>query len=131
MGKVKQFIRKVTNKFPSWHQWQKIPSVLVKKERYFILGFLILVIVSLFGWMISYNLKHTILVPNYGGSFVEGIVGNPQYINPILSQTNDADRDLSELIFSGLMKYDSKGKLVTDLAEKYNIGDNVEYNVGT
>jgi peptide/nickel transport system substrate-binding protein len=124
MGRVKQFIREFINKFPSWHQWQKVPSVLNKKERYFVLGFLILTIVSLFGWMISYNLKHTILVPNYGGSFNEGIVGNPQYINPILSQTNDADRDLSELIFSGLMKHDSKGNLVTDLAEKYNIDSN-------
>ncbi|MDP2934184.1 MAG: ABC transporter substrate-binding protein [bacterium] len=124
MGRVKQIIRELIKKFPSWHQWQKVPSVLTKKERYFVLGFLILAIVSLFGWMISYNLKHTILVPNYGGSFSEGIVGNPQYINPILSQTNDADRDLSELIFSGLMKYDSRGNLVADLAEKYNIGDN-------
>jgi peptide/nickel transport system substrate-binding protein len=124
MGKVKQFIRELINKFPSWHQWQKVPSVLTKKERYFILGLLILTIISLFGWMISYNLKHTILVPNYGGSFTEGIVGNPQYINPILSQTNDADRDLSELIFSGLTKYNSKGEIVSDLAESYNIGDN-------
>lgn len=124
MGKIKQIIRKVINKFPSWHQWQKIPSVLTKKERYFVLGLLILAVVSLFGWMVFYNLKHTILVPNYGGNFSEGVVGSPQYINPILSQTNDADRDLSELIFSGLMKYNSKGELVPDLAEKFNIGDN-------
>lgn len=121
MGKVKQFIRTLINRFPSWYQWQKVPSVLTKKERYFILGLLILAIISLFGWMISYNLKHTMLVPNYGGSFSEGIVGNPQYINPILSQTNDADRDLSELIFSGLMKYNGIGELIPDLAEQYSI----------
>jgi len=61
--------------------------------------------------------------PDYGGSYTEGIVGSPQYINPIFCQTNDTDRDISELIFSGLMKYDSKGNLAPDLAERYAIGE--------
>jgi len=111
-------------KFPSRYQWQKLPSVLSKKERYFILGLSIIMMASLLTWLISYNLKDTVVVPNYGGSFKEGIVGSPQYLNPILSQTNDADRDITELIFSGLMKYNSQGELVLDLAEKYAIGDN-------
>jgi len=118
------FIKKIINKFPSLHQWQKLHSVLGKKERYFMTGFIVLIIVSLFGWIIVYKIKTTIVAPTYGGSFSEGIVGNPQYINPILSQANDADRDVAELIFSGLMKYNSKGELVPDLAEKYNIGEN-------
>jgi len=124
MGKISQFIKGVFSKFPSRHQWQKIPSVLDKKERYFILGFFLLLIVSLLSWLISYNIKNTIVAPNYGGSFREGIAGSPQYLNPILSQTNDADRDVTELIFSGLMKYDSQGNLVPDLVEKYAMGDN-------
>lgn len=118
------FIKKIINKFPSLHQWQKLHSVLGKKERYFMTGFIVLVIVSLFSWIIIYKIKTTIVAPAYGGSFSEGIVGNPQYINPILSQANDADRDVAELIFSGLMKYNSKEELVPDLAEKYNIGEN-------
>ena len=76
------------------------------------------------GWLISRNLKNTIIAPNYGGSFTEGIVGSPIYINPVLSQANDSDRDVSELIFSGLLKYNIKGELIPDLAEKYNIGEN-------
>jgi len=111
-------------KFPSWQQWQKLPSVLSKKERYFILGLSILAVASLLTWLITYNIKHTIIVPNYGGSFREGIVGSPQYLNPVLSEANDADRDVVELIFSGLMKYNSEGQLVLDLAEKYAVGDN-------
>jgi hypothetical protein len=55
-------------KFPSWQQWQKLPSVLTKKERYFILGLLIIAIVSLVIWLAVYNLKHTVVVANYGGS---------------------------------------------------------------
>ncbi|MFZ5559840.1 MAG: ABC transporter substrate-binding protein [Patescibacteria group bacterium] len=123
MGKILQFIKRLLKVFPSWYQWQKIPSVLNKKERYFILGLLFLAILSLFGWLIFYNIRNTIVVPNYGGSFKEGIIGSPQYLNPVLSQTNDADRDVTELIFSGLMKYNSQGELVPDLAEKYAIGD--------
>jgi len=119
-----QLIKRLFNKFPSWHQWQKIPSVLNQKERYFIIALLILTISSLMGWLIFHNLKDTIVAPNYGGSFSEGIVGSPIYINPVLSQANDSDRDVSELIFSGLLKYNSKGELVPDLAEKYNIGEN-------
>ncbi len=111
-------------KFPSWQQWQKLPSVLTKKERYFILGLLIIAIVSLVIWLAVYNLKHTVMVANYGGSFKEGIVGSPQYLNPVLSEANDTDRDVTELIFSGLMKYNNQGELVLDLAEKYAIGEN-------
>jgi peptide/nickel transport system substrate-binding protein len=118
------FIKKILNKFPSLHQWQKLPSVLDKKERYFVAGFFALLIISLFGWLIVHRLQTTIVAPAYGGVFIEGVVGSPQYINPILSQANDADRDVSELIFSGLMKYNSKGELIPDLAEKYSIGDN-------
>ncbi len=111
-------------RIPTIHQWQKLPNVLNKKERYFVFGFSALIIVSLFGWMISYKLKTTTVVPDFGGSFTEGIVGNPQYINPVLSQASDADRDLTELIFSGLTKYNSKGEIVPNLAQEFKVGDN-------
>ena len=111
-------------RIPSLNQWRKLPSVLAKKERYFILILILLLLISFFGWLISYNIKHTIVVPKHGGSFNEGIIGSPQFINPVLSQASDADRDVTELIFSGLMKYNSQGELVPDLAEKYAIGEN-------
>ncbi len=117
------FFKKLLKKWPSRFQWEKLPSLLSKKERYFILALGILIIASLISWCISYRAIHTIAIPDYGGSYTEGIVGSPQYINPILCQTNDADQDISELIFSGLIKYDSKGNLVPDLAERYAIGD--------
>ena len=116
------FIKKFS-KWPSKAQWKKLPSLLSKKERYFILGLLILTIASLITWGISYRLSHTISIPNYGGSYKEGLIGSPQYINPILCQTYDTDQDISQLIFSGLMKYDSRGELVPDLAEEYAIGE--------
>ena len=111
-------------KIPTIHQWRKFFNVLNKKERYFVIGFVALIIISAFGWIIVHRLTTTIPAPRFGGSFTEGIVGNPQYINPVLSQANDSDRDISELIFSGLTKYNSKGEIVPDLAQEYKIGDN-------
>lgn len=56
----------------------------------------------------------------------ESIIGNPRYINPLLAQ--DTDKDLVELIYSGLMKYDENGKLIPNLVESYSISsDNLNY----
>lgn len=58
-------------------------------------------------------------VPARGGVFIEGVAGNPQYINPVLCQYNEVDRDLCALIFNGLLKFDEQGALQPDLAESW------------
>ncbi|MDQ2932765.1 MAG: ABC transporter substrate-binding protein [bacterium] len=58
-------------------------------------------------------------IPAYGGTLREGAVGLPRNINPILAIT-PIDRDISALVYSGLMKY-SEGKLVPDLAQSYSV----------
>lgn len=65
-------------------------------------------------------------IPAHGGELKEGVVGLPRYVNPVLAFT-DVDLDLSNLVYSGLMKYEN-GKLVPDLAKKYSIsGDGLTY----
>lgn len=54
----------------------------------------------------------------------EAIIGQPQSLNPIFAPINNADRDVSELLFSGLLKYNSQGELVKDLAKKFEITNN-------
>jgi len=121
----KKFFQKIDiKKWPSRRQWRKLSSLFSQKERCFILGFGILAIASLIAFFIAYQTINTKLVPDYGGKYIEGIVGSPQYINPILAQTNDVDQDVSELVFSGLMKYNAQGELEPDLAERYAIGEN-------
>ncbi len=61
--------------------------------------------------------------PDYGGSLTEGLIGAPKHLNPLLAQSNDADKDLSSLIYSGLVKYDDRGKIENDLAESYQVSD--------
>lgn len=58
-------------------------------------------------------------VPARGGVFVEGVAGNPQYINPVLCQYNPVDRDLCALVFNGLLRFDEFGNLQPDLAESW------------
>ena len=99
---------------------KKLFSIINKRVSFFIL--FVLVLFLLF-WGINFYFKNTEKVPAFGGSFVEGIVGQPSFINPIYASTNDVDRDLVELIFSGLMKYDSQGNIVPDLAQNYEIKD--------
>lgn len=62
--------------------------------------------------------------PAPGGTYVEGIVGSPQFINPILCQYSDADHDLCSLIFSGLVRFDEHGLPQPDLADHWDILDN-------
>ncbi|MCL4370874.1 MAG: ABC transporter substrate-binding protein [Chloroflexi bacterium] len=64
-----------------------------------------------------------VTVPDAGGAYVEAVVGNPGYLNPILLQFNQVDRDLSALLFSGLTRFDENGLIVPDLAERWEIGD--------
>ena len=52
---------------------------------------------------------------------IEGIVGSPRFINPLYGSTQDVDRDLVQLLFSGLMKYDTGGQIVVDLAKNITV----------
>jgi len=70
---------------------------------------------------IYFYINNTHAVPAFGGIYTEGAVGQPRFINPIYGQTNDIDRTLVDLVFSGLMNYDKNGQIVPDLAESYTI----------
>lgn len=56
--------------------------------------------------------------PAHGGSFVEGIVGNPRLINPIFATTN-SEKDIVSLVFAGLLKENEKSSFVNDIAKNY------------
>ncbi len=74
------------------------------------------------------NLHFVTEVPAHGGSLTEGVVGSPRFINPLL-ELSDADRDLTYLVYSGLMRATAKGDLIPDLAESYTISaDGLTYD---
>lgn len=61
-----------------------------------------------------------VTIPAHGGSLTEGIVGTPRFINPLLA-VSDADRDMTSLVYSGLMRLASDDALILDLAETYTV----------
>ncbi len=68
-------------------------------------------------------------VPSYGGSYTEGVIGSPRFINPVLA-LSDADHDMTALVYSGLLKASPDGTFIPDLAEDYAISpDGKTYTV--
>ena len=64
-----------------------------------------------------------------GGVYTEGLVGSLGRLNPMLDWNNPADRDVDRLIFSGLIKFDSRGLPQGDLAESWGVTpDGTVYN---
>lgn len=63
----------------------------------------------------------TVMVPQPGGTYTEGIAGSPMLINPVLCQANPVDQDLVSLIFTGLTRVNSQGEVIPDLAERWEI----------
>ena len=69
-----------------------------------------------------YGRARIVNVPVVGGTFTEALVGQPKFLNPLDSPSNDIDSDLSGLIFSGLFRFDGM-EPVPDLAEQYAWSD--------
>ncbi|MBD3208464.1 MAG: hypothetical protein GF370_03350, partial [Candidatus Nealsonbacteria bacterium] len=111
----------MSSKWPSKKQWGQFLRVLSKKEKVLFFTFLFLFLGSSFVLARELYLNNTEVVPAQGGTHIEGVVGSPRFINPLYAPSSDVDRDLAELIFSGLLKYDSEGRIQPDLAEKYEI----------
>jgi ABC-type transport system substrate-binding protein len=96
-------------------------STLNKKEKVIFFLFVFLSVFSITFLYNSFYMKNSEIRIVKEGVYIEGLIGSPRYINPIYAQADDVDRDLTELIYSGLMKYNEKGEIIPDLAERYEI----------
>lgn len=81
--------------------------------------------------LMGVNRAYTVEIPTSGGTIVEGVLNTPAHINPLLATSEigtEADRDLSALIYSGLLRSDGKGGFIPDLAQSYTVSpDGLEY----
>ena len=68
------------------------------------------------------NESYLVEVPASGGSLTEGVVGNPRFINPVLA-ISEADKNLTTLIYSGLVRITPDGSIENDVAESLDISD--------
>ena len=87
----------------------------------FIFGAGVLLVTSLI-LLAKFNDRFLVEIPQHGSALTEGIIGRPRFINPVMAKS-DADRDMSELIYSGLMKATPEGDLIPDLAESYVVSE--------
>jgi len=111
------------------YHWLRIWSYLNFKERVWFGIFSIVILFSISFLVGSFYRSQTKITPASGGTYVEAVPESPHNFNPVLS-TNDADRDVTRLIFSSLLKYNERGELVPDLASSYGISkDEKTYTV--
>ncbi len=108
------------NKFGvSWKEIRYIPKFLSPREKAIIKAAVLIILLSS-GWIIYTFLQNNLVIkPKSGGIYTENLVGSPQYVNPLYAPANEVDRDLSKLIFAGLVKFDANRAIVPDLAKEW------------
>lgn len=122
---MKDIYRKLTQRIfsiPKEESIQKSIGTFSPSEKVLFFFLVALFILSTVFILSSINNFFLTKVPARGGSFVEGVVGSPRFINPLLSNS-DTDRDLTALVYSGLLKATPSGDLIEDLAESYTISE--------
>ena len=64
-----------------------------------------------------------------GGKYSEALVGSPARFNPLLDPLNRVDRDVDRLLYCSLIRFDSRGMPLGNLAESWGISqDGTIYN---
>lgn len=87
------------------------------------------VITSVIWLVFAINQSYSEQTAVRGGVVTEGIIGTPRFVNPALAITR-ADQDVTALVYSGLMKINSEGILVNDIAESIDVSeDELTYNI--
>jgi peptide/nickel transport system substrate-binding protein len=84
-------------------------------DKFIVVALVVLMAVVSVGAIFLDQAEKTSIVPTEGGQYVEGVVGSPQYLEPILAAT-DIDDDVVRLAFAGLTQLDRDGTVVPDLA---------------
>ncbi len=95
---------------------RKVFSLMGRKEKILLLTFITLAASSFLYSGGQLYAKFTDVQPAEGGTYREGIIGQPRLINPLLA-SSDADNSIVPLVFSGLYRYDGQGRVIPDIAE--------------
>lgn len=87
------------------------------KEKILSSIFLFLIIFSIIKLGFLVLDKFTTWKPVIGGTLSYGVWETPKHINPIVSQNNDIEQELINIIYSGLIEENGKGGFENDLAD--------------
>jgi peptide/nickel transport system substrate-binding protein len=111
------------SRIPKFKQLKHIGKYLSRPEKILLFSSVIVIIISSIFLGTRFVFTHLETVPKQSGTYTEGLVGAPKYINPLYSQLSDVDSDISHLVYSSLFARDSNGNLEQDLIEEYSISD--------
>lgn len=111
------------SRFPSLKQLKYVKKFLSPKENLIIKICGLLIAVNLIFLGTKFYLQHLEIRPAEGGTYIEGLIGSPQYINPLYSSANDVDGDIGRLVFSSLFTRGENGELINDLTENYEANE--------
>lgn len=109
-------LQNATKGLPRWSQMKYFSQTLTVREQKIVRVATAVLVLSILVLGIRLYSSHVVALAKAGGEYTEGMVGTPQYINPVLALNNDVDLDLSHLIFQGLFRINEKGEVVPDLA---------------
>ncbi len=91
-------------------------------ERLLVIVCAVVLVSASFSALVKLNKQFSVEIPKEGGQMHEGMIGTPRFVNPVLA-ISDTDRDLSTLIYSGLLRINANGELIPDLAETYSVSE--------
>lgn len=120
---MRQVLHLRGSRFPSWRQWKELPRFLSEKERRITNTAISVFALAVLALGAHLWFSHETALAAVGGSYTEGAIGTPQYINPLYATGSDVDADLTRLVYSGLMKTDGNHTIVPDLAQSYAVSD--------
>ncbi len=134
---MKHFLSSLNNKlgkrftFPLEGRFALVLNVFSDREKQVFFAAMGVLVGTALVLLLQVSNLFTVKVPMSGGTLVEGVLNTPAHINPLLATGeigSEADRDLSALIYSGLLRADGKGGFIPDLAKNYTISpDGLNY----
>lgn len=99
---------------------KKIIASFSNNEKNILKTLVLITVLSGASFLWGLHLSFLETTPARGGSLSEGIIGTPRFVNPLLA-VSDADRDMTTLVYSGLMRLTPDDTLMPDIAETYAI----------
>lgn len=103
-----------------WGKWRQLG--IIRRFTAVWWGLAIVILVTVLNQSASLKGFYLIKMPQPGGVYVEGVVGEIKGINPILPD-NSLTEDAGRLVFSGLTRLSPNGELEPELAESWQVSD--------
>ena len=88
------------------------------QKRWLLVGAL-LALTGLIGLLMQIYRGMTVLAPTTGGVYIEGVVGQIRFLNPLYASANPLDESLTKLIYAPLVRFLPDGTVQGVVAEKW------------